>query len=366
MGFASTRHRLLSLPLAAAIALGSFLASSPRGAWGEESTVTESPESSGAKALSRAFRAAAEKVVPAVVTVVAKSLLDGESDLADSPDSEEEGSIGSGVIIHSSGLVVTNSHVVQGASRVVVRTSDGSEYDVADIKRDALSDIAVLRLKSAPSLSVARLGDSDELEIGDWVLAVGSPFELDATVSAGIISGKDRGISKIRRGKLLQTDAAINPGNSGGPLVNLDGEVVGINVAIASSSGGYQGVGFAIPSRQVRWVVEQLVRNGRVQRSYLGVSIRDVIPREAVLAKLPSRHGVLVNEIAPGGPAALAGLQVNDVIIEFAGMPVRDARDLQGLVEQRSVGSRHRIKFIRDGKPQELDIEVAALPANAR
>ena len=231
-----------------------------------------------AKSLSIAFRRAAEQVLPSVVTVVSRStapvsrrpLVPGRLLSPDDWDDDEDGTIGSGVLIHASGIVLTNSHVIDSASDVVVRLADGREFSAKEVRQDRLSDVALLYLNNAPQLPTARLGDSDELEIGDWVMAIGSPFELEATVSAGIISGKGRGINKIKRGKLLQTDAAINPGNSGGPLVNLDGEVIGMNTAIASSSGGYQGIGFAIPSNQVRWVVEQLVRDGRVRRAYSG------------------------------------------------------------------------------------------------
>jgi serine protease Do len=225
--------------------------------WGQAVPTSEATQH--AKALSQAFREAANAVVPSVVTVAGRSstesarrrLLPGmRLDSNDWIEEDDDAAIGSGVVIHPSGIVLTNSHVIDGSDRVIVRPLDGREYAVRQIRRDRLSDVALLYLEHPPSLPAARFGNSDELEIGDWVIAIGSPFELEATVSAGIISGKGRGISKIDRGKLLQTDAAINPGNSGGPLVNLDGEIVGMNTAIASSSGGYQGIGFAIPSQQ--------------------------------------------------------------------------------------------------------------------
>jgi serine protease Do len=318
-----------------------------------------------AKALSRAFRAAAEKAAPAVVTVVTRYRPSNSSLLFDGArvpiGPGDDGSVGSGTVIHAAGIVMTNSHVVEGASEVIVRTADGVEYLVEEIRRDGPSDVALLRIKDPPQLTVAKLGDSDQLEIGDWVLAIGSPFELDTTVSAGIISGKGRGIHKIQRGKLLQTDAAINPGNSGGPLVNLDGEVVGINVAIASSSGGYQGIGFAIPSNQARWVATQLMSYGEVRRAYLGVEIDDLIPPEARRLGLPPISGVRVKEVKANSPAANAGLLAKDVITEFAGMRVRDARDLQAIVEQQPPGSRHRMKIIRAGRTSVVDVTVERL-----
>ena len=212
---------------------------------------------------------AAETVSPAVVTVVAKlertydmrELRGVPRELLD----ELDDSIGSGVIIHSSGVLLTNSHVIAGADKVVVRTSDGREFDTYDVKQDPLSDVAILKIKDAPRMPAAPLGNSDGMEIGDWVIAIGSPFELEATVSAGIISARGRSISRIPRSRLLQTDAAINPGNSGGPLVSLNGTVVGINTAIATNNGGYQGVGFAIPANQAKWIVDELLEHGEVR-----------------------------------------------------------------------------------------------------
>ncbi|MCY2991280.1 MAG: trypsin-like peptidase domain-containing protein [Planctomycetota bacterium] len=243
-----------------------------------------------AKSLSAAFRNAAEATSPAVVTLVATSKAQLERnqremrDLLQDPrlrrlfpegalpedppgDGEEPelpdlpglgAQIGSGVIIDPNGIILTNNHVVEGADDIVVRFPDGRELKAIDVKSDPLSDLAIVRVETKEKLPSAKLGDSSEMNIGDWVIAIGSPFELETTVSAGIISGKGRGIEKIRRGKLIQTDAAINPGNSGGPLVNLDGEVVGINTAIASSIGGYQGIGFAIPSNRAKWVSQEL------------------------------------------------------------------------------------------------------------
>ncbi len=279
-----------------------------------------------------------------------------EGDLID----DEDDSVGSGVIIHESGIVLTNSHVVANASEIIVRLADGREYDIESVRQDELSDVALLQMTNPPTVTPAKLGDSDLLETGDWVIAIGSPFELETTVSAGIISGKGRGIRKIERGKLLQTDAAINPGNSGGPLVNLDGEVIGINTAIASSSGGYQGIGFAIPSNSAQWVIRQLLNNGQVKRSYLGVSIGDLIPRDAASRGMSTISGALVSGVQPNTPAFRAGLQENDVIVEFAGMRVKDARDLQGAVEQQPVGSKHRMKIIRNGAPTFVEVTVDA------
>ncbi len=315
-----------------------------------------------ANALSLAFRTAAEKVSPAVVTILAGDYAYANDGGLRASDEffDEDASVGSGVIISRQGIVLTNYHVIEGAKRIIVRLADGREFETNRVQQDDKSDLAILHIKNPPELTAARLGDSDQLQIGDWVIAIGSPFELESTVSAGIISGKGRGLRKIKRGKLLQTDAAINPGNSGGPLVNLEGEVVGINTAIASSSGGYQGIGFAIPSNQVRWVVGQLLHSGLVQRSYLGVEIDDLIPREATRRGLPPISGVLVSGIRPNSPAAEAGLKPDDVIVEISGKPVTDSRDLQGIVERLPAGSRQKIRVIRNG--QQADVLVTLQP----
>jgi serine protease Do len=220
----------------------------------------------------------------------------------------------------------------------------------------------VVQIKPKNKLKPARLGDSSQLNIGDWVIAIGSPFELEATVSAGIISGKGRGIDKIQRGKLLQTDAAINPGNSGGPLVNLDGEVVGINTAIATSNGGYQGIGFAIPANRVKWVAQELRQHGRVRRAFLGIRIDELGPEAARKLGLAARSGVYVKEVINGSPAESAGLKTNDVIIEFAGERVLGPRDLQDVVEQKPIDSQQQFKVMRKGKSVELSVTLEALP----
>jgi serine protease Do len=282
-------------------------------------------------------------------------------------DEDDEGigigrQVGSGVVIESKGIVVTNNHVVDGADEVIVRLSSGRELKVSQTKTDPMSDLAVLQVEVDDPLPTAKLGDSDSLEIGDWVIAIGSPFELEATVSAGIISGKGRGIDKIQRGRLLQTDAAINPGNSGGPLVNLDGEVVGINTAIASINGGYQGIGFAIPINRVKWVSQELLTTGHVRRAFLGIRINDLTPELAGRVGLPPRAGVLVIDVGRDGPAERAGLRGNDVILSFAGVPVRGPRDLQDAVEQKPVESRQAVQVYRDGKRLELQVTLEAFP----
>ncbi|MGE3777570.1 MAG: S1C family serine protease, partial [Pirellulaceae bacterium] len=235
-----------------------------------------------AKSLSRAFREAAKAVKPAVVTVRTSYKLTKEQlELLErvrpgNPFPREEGgpddlgrptSVGSGVVVDPAGIILTNNHVVQGAEAVHVRLADGSEYEATDIRTDPYSDLAVLKIKADGELPAVKFGDSSLLEIGDWVIAIGSPFDLEATVSAGIISAKGRSMPTIKGSRLLQTDAAINPGNSGGALVDLHGELVGINTAIATNTGSFQGVGFAIPSRQAQWISEELLKHGKVRRA---------------------------------------------------------------------------------------------------
>ncbi len=270
--------------------------------------------------------------------------------------------VGSGVIISADGVVVTNNHVVAGADEVMVKLADGREFKGTDIKTDPASDLAVMRLKDAKDLPAAKLGNSDSLEIGDWVLAIGNPFELEATVSAGIISGKGRELSRVKRSKFLQTDAAINPGNSGGPLVNLEGEVIGINTAIASNNGGYQGIGFAIPSNQTKWVTQQLVERGSVERGYLGVGITPLTSDLAEELGARRGEGAVVAQVMPDSPAAKAGVVEHDVITRFAGTPVKGPRELTELVERTAIGSKESITVIRDGKEKTLPITIKALP----
>jgi serine protease Do len=233
-----------------------------------------------------------------------------------------------------------------------------------DIKTDPESDLAVVRLAEAKGLPTAKMGDSDALEIGDWVIAIGNPFELETTVSAGIISGKGRELGGIRRAQFLQTDAAINPGNSGGPLVNLSGEVVGINTAIASNSGGYQGIGFAIPANLARWVTDQLIAKGTVERAYIGVQMGPLDARMAAKLGAKDRNGVLVNDVVPGSPAAAAGVQELDIITGFDGQAVKGTRSLQEIVERSAVGKPHVLTVFRDGEQVTLTINVKPLPSD--
>ena len=268
----------------------------------------------------------------------------------------------SGFVIDSSGIIMTNSHVVSGAEKVTVRLQDGREFVATDVKTDSRSDVAVIRIDAPNDLRAIPLGDSDAMQIGDWVLAVGSPFRLDLSVTAGIISAKGRGPRINEREDYLQTDAAINPGNSGGPLLNLDGEVIGINTAISSRSGGYDGIGFAVPIKMARWVSQQLIEKGEVQRAYLGVSIQSLDSRLAEQFGTPVGQGALVNKVYPDTPGADAKLQPGDVILELDGKKVAGTQSLQGIVETLAIGKKYQMVILRSGKRTTVPIVLRAMP----
>ena len=278
------------------------------------------------------------------------------------PVPSPDGGIGSGVIIDPTGIILTNNHVVAGGGEVTVRLQDGREFIASGVFTDPQTDVAVIKIEGASNLIAASLGDSDAVSIGDWVLALGQPFGLESTVTAGIISAKNRGIGITPRENFLQTDAAINPGNSGGPLVNLHGKVVGINTAIHSRSGGSDGIGFAIPSNLARWVADQLIDTGTVKRAYLGVGIQPVTQDLAKRLAVEPRGGVVVTDVFADTPAKKAGLQSGDVIVRFGGRPVGTPQALQLAVERSPIGEQLPIQVVRDGKTMELTY-VAAEPS---
>jgi len=381
------RRWLIIVSLIAGLGLGTVLW---QGAIGQDRPATgEANGVEKAKSLSRAFRAAAKQVIPTVVkikTTTKPMRFEGGGSSRENPFKgtpfedffrddmpgnrfyhppipRREG-LGSGVIIDRSGIILTNNHVVADADAVLIELADGRQFKATDIKTDKQTDLAVLRIDAGGSLPAAALGDSDAMEIGDWVIAVGNPFDLELTVSAGIISGKGRALAAGRRANFLQTDAAINPGNSGGPLVNLDGEVVGINTAIASSTGAYQGVGFAIPANLAKWVTSQLIKTGNVLRAYLGVGIGEISDDVARALGIDRAKGVLVTEVFPDTPAAVAGFREGDVILTFAGHEVGSPRQLQEVVERSPAGSKQKVGIIRDRKPASLTVVVKPLPGD--
>lgn len=269
-------------------------------------------------------------------------------------------SLGSGVIIDAAqGYVLTNNHVVEDADEISVKLSDKRSFDAEIVGRDPKTDLAVVRIKKGNNLVAAPFGDSDAIEVGDWVLAVGSPFGLEQTVSHGIVSAKGRVIGAGPYDDFLQTDAPINPGNSGGPMVNLSGEVVGINTAITSRSGGSEGVGFAIPSNMARKIYNDLVKNGKITRGWLGVQIQELEPALAKYFSVPAgMKGVVVADVMPDGPASKAGMKDGDLIAEFNGQKVESVRELQKTVADAPVGQALSVKVWRDKAWKTLSIKI--------
>lgn len=277
----------------------------------------------------------------------------------DMPQREyKQRSLGSGFIIDKEGYILTNNHVVEKAQQIKVKLYDSREYDATVVGRDPKTDIALLKINPRQTLPVATLGDSDKLEVGEWVIAIGNPFGLEHTVTAGIVSAKGRVIGQGPYDDFIQTDASINPGNSGGPLFNLRGEVIGINTAIIS---GGQGIGFAIPINLAKSIVEQLKTKKRVIRGWLGVRIQRVTPEIAKSFNLKEAEGALVADVIEGSPADQAGIKRGDIIISYDGKPIKDMETLPRLVAQTEVGKKVKIKIIREGKQLEKEVIIGEL-----
>jgi serine protease Do len=279
------------------------------------------------------------------------------------PQQRQRSSLGSGFVIDGDGSILTNNHVVENASKILVKLAgDDQEYEAKVIGRDPKTDIAVVKIDAKSKLSWASLGDSDKLEVGEWVMAIGNPFGLDGTVTSGIVSAKGRhNITQGPYDNFIQTDASINPGNSGGPLINLRGEVIGINTAIFSRSGGNIGIGFAIPINLVKELLPQLRGKGKVTRGYLGVLIQKVTPEIADSLGMEKGYGALVANVSKDGPAEKAGVKVGDVIIEFDGTPIKDSGELPIIVARTPVEKKVRMKVLRDKKEVVLNVAVGEL-----
>ncbi len=276
----------------------------------------------------------------------------------------KEHGLGSGVIVTKDGYIITNNHVVDNAQDVKVTLQDGREYTAKVVGRDEKSDVAVIRI-DAKDLPTVAMADSDKVEVGDIVLAVGNPFGVGQTVTTGIVSAKGRGNLGIEDYEdFIQTDAAINPGNSGGALVDADGRLIGINTAIYSRSGGNQGIGFAIPSDLAHNVMENLVKDGHVTHGYLGVAIQDVTPKLAKQFDLKDNNGALIGDVLPKGPAAKAGIQEGDVVVELNGKKIADSRHLRLAVGNTAPGTVVQLKLLRDGSAKTLDVTIKALPGS--
>lgn len=277
--------------------------------------------------------------------------------------SQERSSLGSGFIISEDGYVITNHHVVKNADEIIVRLNDRREFIAELIGSDARSDIAVLKVKGE-KLPFLRLGDSSKVNVGEWVLAIGSPFGFDYSVTAGIISAIGRSLPNENYVPFIQTDVAINPGNSGGPLFNLDGEVIGVNSQIYSRTGGFMGLSFAVPVSVVENVYKQLKENGRVSRGWLGVLIQDVTRELAESFDMDHPHGALIAKVLPDGPAEKGGIEVGDIIVKFNEKKVSFSSDLPPLVGSTPVGSTVSVDIMRRSKSKKIKIEILELPTN--
>ena len=269
-------------------------------------------------------------------------------------------SLGSGVIVDKRGYILTNNHVVEGATKVQVQlNADTTRYTAKVVGTDEDTDLAVIKIDANKELPVAKLGNSDGVQVGDWVLAIGSPFGLQATVTAGIISAKDRTNIGQQFQRFLQTDAAINPGNSGGPLVDLSGQVIGINTAIITGSRGYEGVGFALPSTTAIKVYDQIIKEGRVTRGSIGVQFQEEISTNPITLKsLGAPYGVVIESVQAGSPAEKAGLKGGDVITSVNGHAVKTGSDLVNPIADAPIGSKMKLTYIRDRSQKEATIEV--------
>ncbi len=265
-------------------------------------------------------------------------------------------SLGSGFIIDQDGYIVTNNHVIENADEIRVKLKNDKEFDAEIIGRDKNTDIALIKIKATGDLPVLELGDSNALKVGEWVMAIGNPFGLGHTVTAGIVSAKGRVIGSGPYDDFIQTDASINPGNSGGPLINLSGKVIGINTAIIASG---QGIGFAIPVNMAVGIIDQLKNQGEVTRGWLGVGIQDVNKDMAEYYGLKEGEGVLVVQVFPGDPADLAGIKARDIILEVNGRKVKDSRGLSRMIADIGVGDQADVKLMRDGKERTINVKIS-------
>ena len=313
------------------------------------------------------FAPIAKRADPSVVTIYTSGEEEGRGVFARRRGSHTQKGLGTGFIVDKEGVIITNNHVIEGADEITVLLSDEHRYPAKVTGRDPRTDIAVVKIDGAKDLTAIPLGDSDALEVGDWVVAIGNPFGLSHTVSAGIVSAKGRGGNDVRLDSsgyynFLQTDASINPGNSGGPLLNLKGEVVGMNTAIRGD--GAQGIGFAIPINMVKQLMPMLLKDGHFTRSALGVIIRDardLTPEEHKQLKVAGEKGAVIQQIEPGGPAEKAKIEVGDVIVGFEGQAIDRGSLLQWLASTAGVGKTVTVRILRGGKPVDLKVTLGQL-----
>ena len=338
-----------------------------------------------ARSLGQAFVEVAKKVQPSVVNITTEKTITmkpwdrfGEDFFKGSPFEDffrgfgprEKGkeyhqkqrSGGSGVIVDKEGYILTNNHVIEGADKVKVRLHDGREFTATMKGQDSRTDLAVLHIK-AKDLPLATLGDSDKLDVGEWAIAIGSPFGLEHTVTVGVISAKGRsGLGTGTYEDFIQTDASINPGNSGGPLINIDGEVIGINAMIIQPG---TGIGFAIPINMAKQILNDLIKTGKVVRPWLGISVQDLTPEMMEHFKIKEKEGVLVGQVYSGTGAEKAGLASGDIIKSVDDKPVKNVNELVKEIQKKKVGQNVKLNILRDGKPMTFEITTSAMPDKA-
>jgi serine protease Do len=357
---------VLTLMMASGCARGSALSKSEVGPEpGHDVTVQGHPGFGQLAGVSVAD--VAERVLPSVVTIsttVVRQQPLGMFPFFGGGGERQAQGMGSGVIVSADGYVLTNNHVVTEAKQIKVTVSDKREFDATVVGTDPKSDLAVIKIKNPPSgLRPVEFGDSSKLRLGDTVLAIGNPLGVGQTVTMGIVSAKGRadlGITAYE--DFIQTDAAINPGNSGGALINTEGKLVGINTAILSRTGGYQGIGLAIPTSMAQPIMETLKQSGKVSRGFLGVGIQEVDQDLVSALKLPSQNGVLLTDVRGGGPAAKAGLSRGDVVVKVDGKPVTSTGQFRNLIASSGAKKRVGLEIVRDGKPQSVSVELGEVP----
>ena len=272
-----------------------------------------------------------------------------------------EGSLGSGFVISADGYIITNNHVIENADEIDINFADGRVLKAELVGRDRDTDLAVLKVQSPTPLPHVDLADSDKAEVGDWVIAIGNPFGFGGSVSAGIISARNRDLNAGRSDDFIQTDAAINRGNSGGPLFNLGGEVVGVNTAIISPTGGSVGIGFSVPSNLVKRISDQLIKEGRVRRAWLGVNVQDADENLVKAYKATGKGGVIITRITDDGPAAKSNIEVGDLVLRFGGKPVTSVRELTRLINETAIGKTVPVSLVRDGKARTVNVTLGEL-----
>lgn len=305
------------------------------------------------------FADLAEKLTPSVVNISSFSQSETENSEGNTPLSE---SLGSGFIIDGNGYIITNNHVVDKAESISITLSDNTKTEARVIGKDPKTDLALIKIETKRPLNAVKFGDSDKIRVGDWVLAIGNPFGLGSSVTAGIVSAKSRDIESGPYDSFIQTDASINQGNSGGPMFNLQGEVIGISSAIFSTTGASQGVGFAIPANLAGWVISQLKEHGEVKRGWIGIKIQPNTPEIADSLGISANQGVVVSGITEQGPAQKAGLQAGDIVLSFNRQPIDNTKNLSRLIAETKIGTPAPIEIWRSGQKQTLTVPIELMP----